>query len=159
MAFFMENSPVSEGYCCSVTKSCPTLCNAKDCSTPGFPVLHCFLELAPTTSIASVRPSSRLILCSSRLLLPSVFPSIRVFTNELALGIRWPKCWSFSFNISSSNESSELISFRINWFDLLAVQGTPKRLFQHHSWSHQFFSIQPFLLSSSHIHIGQLEKP
>ena len=84
-------------------------------------------------SIESVMPSNHLILCHPLLLLPSVFPSIRVFSNESALRIRWPKCWSFSFNISPSNEYSGLISFRMDWLDLLAVQGTLKSLLQHYS--------------------------
>ena len=84
-------------------------------------------------SIESVMPSNHLILCRPLLLLPSIFPSIRVFSNESALRIRWPKYWSFSFNISLSNEHPGLISFRIDWLDLLAVQGTLKSLLQHHS--------------------------
>ena len=84
-------------------------------------------------SIESVMPSNHLILCGPFLLLPSIFPSIRVFSNESALRIRWPKYWSFSFNISPSNEHSGLISFRMDWLDLLAVQGTLKSLLQHHS--------------------------
>ena len=84
-------------------------------------------------SIEMVMPSNHLILCHPLLLLPSIFPSIRVFSNESALRIRWPKCWSFSFNISPSNEQPELISFRMDWLDLLAVQGTLKSLLQHHS--------------------------
>ena len=84
-------------------------------------------------SIESVMPSNHLILCCSLLLLPSIFPSIRVFSSELVLYIRWPKYWSFSFSISPSNKYSELISSRIDWFDLLAVQGTLKSLLQHHS--------------------------
>ena len=84
-------------------------------------------------SIELVMPFNRLILCHPLLLLPSIFPSIRVFPNELALHIRWPKYWSFSFRISPSNEYSGLISFRMDWLDLLAVQGTLKSLFQHHS--------------------------
>ena len=100
-------------------------------------------------SIVSVMPSKHLILCCSLLLLPSVFPSIRVFSNESALHIRWPKYWSFTFSISPSNEHSGLISFRIDWFDLLAVQGTLKSLFQHHSLKASilqhsaFFMVQP----------------
>ena len=97
-----------------------------DCSTPGLPVHHQLM------SIESVMPSNHLILCWPLLLLPSIFPSIRVFSNESVLCIRWPKDWSFSFSISLSNEYSGLISFRINWFDL-AVQGTLKSLLQHHS--------------------------
>ena len=84
-------------------------------------------------SLKSVMPSNHFILCRLLLLLPSTFPSIRVFSNESVLHIRWPKYWSFSFSISPSNEYSGLISFRIDWFDLLAVQGTLKSLFQHHS--------------------------
>ena len=100
---------------------------------PGFPVLHCLLEFAQTPSIESVMPSNHLILCCPLLLLPSIFPSNRVFSSELALHIRWPKYWIFSFSISPSNEYSGLISFRINWLDLLAVQGTLKSLLQLHS--------------------------
>ena len=85
-------------------------------------------------SIESVMPSNHLILCRSLLLLPSIFPSIRVFSNESALHIRWPKYWSFSFSISPSNEHPGLISFRKDWLDLLAVQGTLRTLLQHHSW-------------------------
>ena len=99
-------------------------------------------------SLKLVMPSNHLALCLPLLLLPSIFPSIRVFSNESALCIRWPKYWSFSFNISPSNEYSRLISFRIDWFDLLAVQGTLKSLFQHHSlkasvlWCSAFFIVQ-----------------
>ena len=103
-----------------------------DCSTPGFPVLHHLPEFAKLMSIESMVPSDHLILCHPLLLLPSVLPSIRVFSSESVLHIRWPKYWSFSFRISPANEYSELISFRIDWFDLLAVQGTLKSL-QHHS--------------------------
>ena len=93
-------------------------------------------------SIESVMPSNHLILCRPLLLRPSVFPSIRVFSNESVLCIRWPKYWSFSFNISPSNEHSGLISSRMDWLDLLAVQGALKSLLQHHSAKHQFFSSQ-----------------
>ena len=99
-------------------------------------------------SIESVMPSNHLILCQPLLLLPSIFPSIRVFSNESALRIRWPKYWSFSLNISPSNEHSGLISFRMDWLDLLAVQGTLKSLLQHHSskasiiWHSAFFTVQ-----------------
>ena len=101
-----------------------------DCSTPGFPPSQRLLKLM---SMESVMPSNHLILCHPLLLLPSIFLSIRVFSNESVLHIRWPKCWSFSFSISSSNKYSVLISFRIDWFDLLAVQRTLKSLLQHHS--------------------------
>ena len=100
------------------------------------PVLHCLSDsagLLKLTSIESVMPSNHLILCQPLLLLPSIFPSIRVYSNELGLYIRWPKYWSFSFSINLFNEYSGLISFRIDWFDLLAVQGTLKSLLQHHS--------------------------
>ena len=93
-------------------------------------------------SIELVMPSNHLILCHPLLLMPSIFPSIRDFFNELAVCIRWPKYWSFSFSISPSNEYSGLISFRMDWFDLLAVQGTPKSLLQHHSSKASFFSVQ-----------------
>ena len=114
-----------------------------DCSTPGFPVLHHLLELLKLMSIESVMPFNHLILCHSLLLLPSIFPSIRVFSNESALCIRWPKYWSFSFSISPSNQYSGLISFRIEWFDLLAVQGTLKSLLTNQK--HQIFCAQPSL--------------
>ena len=99
------------------------------------------------------------ICCRPLLHLPSIFPSIRVFSNELAHCIRWPKYWSFSFSISPSNEYSALTSFRIDWFDLLAVQGTLKSLLQHHNLKHQCFSAQPSLRSNSHICTRLLEKP
>ena len=96
-------------------------------------------SLPKLISIESVMPSNHLILCHPLLLLPSIFPSIRVFFNESVLRIRWPKYWSFIFNITPCNEYSGLISFRIDWLDLLAVQGTLKHLLQHHSSKHQFF--------------------
>ena len=105
----------------SVTQPCPTLWDPMDCSTPGFPVLHQLQSLLKFMSIKSVMPSNHLTLCHS-LLPPSIFPSIRIFSNESVLPIRWPKYWSFSFTISSSNEYSGLISFRMDWVDLLAVQ-------------------------------------
>ena len=117
---------------CSATKLCLTLCGPKDCSTPGFPVLHQLLKLAQT-HIHRVSDAIHLILCRPLLLLPSIFPSIRVFSNESILRIRWPMYWSFSFSISPSNEYSGLISFRMDWLDLLAVRGTLKSLLQHHS--------------------------
>ena len=109
-------------------------------------------SLLKLMSIESVMPSNHLILCRPLLLLPSIFPSIRVFSNESALCIRWPKYWSLSFNISPSNEHPGLISFRMDWLDLLAVQGTLKSLLQHHSskasilWCSAFF-IVPTLTS------------
>ena len=118
--------------CCSVTKSCPTPCNPMNCHMPGFPVLHCLSELAQIHAHWVNDAINHLILCHP-LLLPSIFPSIRVFPSELAHHIRWPKYWSFSFSISPSNKYSGLISFRLDWLGLLAVQGTLKSLLQHHS--------------------------
>ena len=127
--------------CCSVTQECPPLWDpwtvARQASL-SFMVSQSLLELM---SIESVMPSTHLILYRPLLLLPSIFPSIRVFSNKSALRIRWPKYWSFSFSISPSNEYSELISFRIDWFDLLAVQGTLKSLLQHHSLKASIFLI------------------
>ena len=117
----------------SVAQSCLTLCNPMNRSTPGFPVHHQLPESTQPISIESVMPSNHLILCHPLLLLPSILPSIRVFSDESALRIGWPKYWSFSFSISPSNEYPGLISFRIDWLDLLAVQGTLKSLLQHHS--------------------------
>ena len=110
---------------------------------PGFPVHHQLLEFRSPPkpmSIVSVMPSNHLILCRPLLLQPSIFP--RVFSNESALCIKWPKYWSLSFNISPSNEHPGLISLRIDWLDLLEVQGTLKSLLQHHSSKHQFFGAQ-----------------
>ena len=117
----------------SVTQSCPTLCDPMDCSTPGLPVHHNSQSLLKLMSIESVMPSNHCILCRPLLLLPSILPSIRVFSNESTLHMMWPKYWSFSFSISPSNEYSGLISFRMDWSDLLAIQGTLKSLLQHHS--------------------------
>ena len=101
------------------------------------------------TSIESLMLSNHLIFCHPLFLLPSIFPSIRVFSKELALCIRWPKYWSFSFSISPSSEYSGLISFRIDWFDLLALQGTLKSLLQHHSSKASIFGTQLSLYSNS----------
>ena len=117
----------------SVTHSCLNLCDPMDHSMPGLPVHHQLLEFTQTLSVELVMPSKHLILCPPLLLLPSIFASIRVFSNESALRIRWPKYWSFSFNISPSKEHPGLISFRMDWLDLLAVQETLKSFLQHHS--------------------------
>ena len=106
----------------SDAQSYPTLCDPTDCSMPGFPVHHQLLELAQT-HVHRDRAVTISSLCHPFLLLPSIFPSIRVFSNELALRIRWPKYWGFSFSISPSSDYSELISFRIDWFDLLGDHG------------------------------------
>ena len=122
--------------CCSVVQS---LSHVRLFAAPKTAARQAYLactvsrSLLKLMAIESVLPSSHLILYHPLLLLPSVFPSIRVFSNESALHIRWPKYWSFSFSISSSNEHLGLISFRMDWLDLLAVQGTLKSLFQHHN--------------------------
>ena len=141
--------------CCSVTKSCLTLCDTMDCSTSGFSVLHYLTEFAQThvplsqwchpTISSSVTPFS---FC---------FPSIRVFSNESILHIRWPKYESFSFNISPSNEYSGLISFRIDWFDCFTVQGTLRRLLQHHSSKVSFLQCSAFLKVQLSHHTWLLE--
>ena len=117
----------------SVFQSCLTFCDPMDCSMPGLHVYHHLLEFTQTHVHwvgDIILPSHPL---SSLFLLPSIFPSLRVFTNESALHIRWPKYWSFSFNLTPSSEHSGLISFKMDWLDLLAVQGTLKSLLQHHS--------------------------
>ena len=113
------------------------------------------LKLMP---IESVMPSNHLILCHPLLLPPSIFPKIRVFSNESVLHIRWTKYWSFSFSISPSNEYSELISFTLDWLDLLAVQGTLKSLLQHHSSKASLLQYSAFLQSNSHVRTWLLEK-
>ena len=122
----MERLPAYTVQFSSVTQLCPTLCDPMDYSTPGLPVHHQLPELLKLMFIESVMPSNHLILCRPLLLPPSIIPR----TNESVLRIRWPKYWSFSFSISPSSEYSGLISFRIDWFDLLAVQGTLKSLLQ-----------------------------
>ena len=117
----------------SVAQSCPTLCDPMNRSTPGFPVHRQHRSSPRLTSIKSVMSSSHLILCRPLLLLTPVPPSIRVLSNESTLCMTWPKYWSFSFSIISSKEIPGMISFRMDWLDLLAVQGTLKSLLQHHS--------------------------
>ena len=145
---YLENVRAS---CCSVAKPCLTLCDPMDCSMSGFPVHHQLWSLLKLMSIGLMMPTKHLILCHPLLLLSSVFPSIRVFSNESVLHIKWPKYWSFSFNISPSNEYSGLISFRVDWFDLLAVQGTLKSFLQHHSSKASSLCTQPSLWSNSYI--------
>ena len=118
-------------FCCSIAQSCPTLCDPMDCSTPGFPVLNISQSLLKLMSIESVMPSIHLFLYCPLLLQPSIFPSIRIFSNESVLRIRWPKYCCFSFSISPFIEYLRLISFKIDWFDLLAVQETLQGLLQH----------------------------
>ena len=132
----------------SVTRSCLILHDPMDHSMPGLPVITNSQSLLKFISIELVMPSNHFILCHPLLLLPSIFPNTKVFSNESAPHIRWPKYWSFSFSISPSNEHSGLISFRMDWLDLLAVQGTLKTLLQHHSskasvlWPSAFFIVQ-----------------
>ena len=141
----------SSGQFSSVTQLCPT-------PTPWTTAHQASLSITNSRSllklmfIKSVMPSNHLVLCCPLLLLPSIFSSIRVFSNESALRVRWPKYWSFSFSISPSNEYSGRISFRIDWLCLLAVQGTLESLLQHHSSKASIFGTQLSLWSNSHIH-------
>ena len=135
----------------SVAQVCLTFCNSMDCSTPGFPVYHQLSGLAQTHVHWSVMPSNHLILCCALLLL-SIFPRIRVFSNELVLRIRWPKYWSYSFNISHSNEYSGLISFRIDWLGLCSPKDSQESSPTPQFKSIIFFGTQLSLLSNSHIH-------
>ena len=145
----------------SVAQSCLTLCNPMNCSTPRQASLSIINSRSPTKlmSIESVMPSNHLILCRPLLLLPPIPSSIRVFTNESALRIRWPKYWSFNFSISPSNEHPGLISFRMDWLDLLVVQGTLKSLFQHHSSKASILQCSAFFivqLSHSYMTTGKI---
>ena len=136
----------------SVAQSCPTLCNPINHSTPGLLVHHQLPEFTQTHVIELVMPSNHLTLCGPLLLLPSTFPGIQVFSNESAVCIKWPKYWSFSFNISPSNEHPGLISFRMDLLDLLAVQGTLKVFSNTTVQKHQFFGNQLSSQSNSRIH-------
>ena len=132
-------------YCCSVAKLCSTLCDPMDCNTPGFPVFTISQSLLKFMSIELVIQSNHCILCNP-LLLPSIFPSIRVFSNESALRIRWPEYWNFSI---LPMKYSELISFRIDWYNLLAVQGTLKSLFQQHNSKASILQCLAFIIQLS----------
>ena len=140
-----------------VTQSCLTLCNPMNHSMPGLTVHHHSWSPPKPMYTESVMPSNHLILCCP--LLPSIFPSIRVFSNESALRIRWSNYWSCSFNISPSNEHPGLISPRMDWLDLLAVQRALKSLLQHHSSKASILLHSAFFISNSHIHTWPLEKP
>ena len=136
---------------CSVAQLCLTLCDHIEYSTPGLPIFHYLPSLLKLMSNESVMPSNHLIVCRPLLLLPSIFPSIRVFSNESAVPIRWPKYWSFSFSISPSNEYSGLISYRIDWLDFFAVQGTLTSLLQYHSSKASILQHSaPFMIQLSH---------
>ena len=143
---------------------CPTLCDPMNCNTPGLPVHHQLPESTQTHRLGwhpSVMPSNLLILCHPLFLLPSIFPSFRVFSDESAFCIRWPKYWSFSFNISTSNEHPGLISFGTDWLDLLAVQGTLKSLLQHHSPKSSILLRSAFFIvqfSHPYMTTGKMEK-
>ena len=144
----LSDSFVNSVQFSSVAQSCLTLCDPMNHSRPGLPVHHQLLEFTQTHVHESVMPSSHLILRRPLLLLPPIPLSIRVLSNESTLCMRWPKYWSFSFSISPSNEQPRLISFRMDWLDLLAVQGTLKSLLQHQSskasilWGSAFFTVQ-----------------
>ena len=145
--------------CCSVTQSCLILCDPMDCSTPGLPVHHQLPEFAQTHVHwvgDAIQPSRSLL---SLPLLPLLFPSIRFFSNESVLRIRGPKYWSFSFSTSPSKEHTGLISLRIDWFDLLAVQGTLKNLLQHHSSKALLLQGSAFFVIQISHHTWLLEKP
>ena len=141
-----------------VAQSCPTLCNPMDYSTPASLSSVIYRSLLKFMSIESVMPSNHLVLCCPLLLLPPIPPSIRVFSNVSTLRLRWPKYWSFSFSIIPSKEIPGLISFRMDWLDILAVQGTLKSLLQHHRskasilWRSAFFTVQ---LSHPHMTTGK----
>ena len=135
----------------SVSQSCPTLCDALTRACQSSLSITNLRSLFKLVSIELVMPSNRLILCHLFLLLPSIFPSIRVFSNELALHIRWPKYWSFSFNISPSNEHPGLISFRLGWISL-QFKGLSRVFSNTTVQKHQFFGAQLSLQSTSHIH-------
>ena len=136
----------------SVAQSCPTLCDPMVCSTTGLPVHHQLQSLLKLMSIESVMPSNHLILCCPLLLPPSIFSSIRVFSNESALCIRWPKYWSFSLNISPSNEHPGLISFRMDWLISLQSRGLSRVFSNSTVQKHQFFGAELSLQSNFHIH-------
>ena len=149
---------ISGGCCWTVAKLCPTLCNPMEWSSQSSQSFTISWSLLKLMSPVLVMLSNHLILCCSLLFWPSIFPSIRVLSSEVAVHIRWPKYWSFSFSIRLSNEYSELISFRTDWLDLLAIQGTLKSLLQHHNlkasviWCSAFCKVQ---LSHSYMITGK----
>ena len=160
---FLRRTQPSQHQGSSVTQSYLTLCDPMDHSTPALPVHHQLPESTKRMSIKLVVPSNHFILCHPLLLLPSIFPSIRVFSSESALCIRWPKYWSFSFSIIPFKEHPGWISFRMDWLDLLAVQGTLKSFLQHHSSSASilrhsaFFTVQlshPYMTTGKTIDLG-----
>ena len=144
-----QNLDMSSVQYSSVVQYCPILCDPKECIGQASLSITNSQSLLKLMSIKSVMPLNHLILCHALLLLPSIFPSIRVFSNESVLGIMCANYWSFSFSISPSNEYSGLISIRIDWSDLLAVQGTLKSLSNTTVQKHQFFGTQPSSQSNS----------
>jgi len=148
----MSTTKMESQFQFSSIQSCPTFCDPMNCSAPDLLSTTNSWSFPKLMSIELVMPSNHLILCHPLLLLPSIFPSTRVFSNEAALCIRWPKYWSFSFNISPSNEHPGLISFRMDGLDLLAAQGTLKSLLQHHS-------SKASILQRSAFFIAQLSYP
>ena len=144
----------ADANCCSLShvQLFATPWTATHQASLSFTISQSLLKLMPSEL---VMPSNHLILCCPLLLLPSIFPRIRVFSNQLAVCIRWPKYWSFSFSISPSNEYSGLISFRIDWLDLLSVQGTLKSLLQHHSSKASILWCSAFIM----VQLSPLEKP
>ena len=146
------------GCCCLVAQSCPALCDPMACSAPGFPVLSSLLESAQTDIHESVMPSNHLILCRL-LFLPTVYPSIRVFSSESALCIRWPKYWSFSFSISTSSEYSGWFLLELSGFISLLSSELSRVFSSTTIWKHQFFGSRPSSWSNPHIYTWLLEKP
>ena len=136
----------------SVAQSCPTLCDPMNHSSQASLSITNFQSLLKLVSIESVMPSNHLIFCHPLLLLPPIPPSITVFSSELTLCMRWPKYWSFSFSIIPSNEHPGLISFRVDWLDLLAVQGTLKSLLQYHSSKASILRRSAFFTTLTSIH-------
>ena len=151
--------------CINQFSSVQSLSHVRLFVTPWIAACQAFLSITDSWSLLKlmpiklVMPSSHLIICRPLLLLPPIPPSIRVFSNESTHHMRWPKCWSFSFSISPYNEHPGLISFGMDWLDLLAVQRTLKSLLNYHSSNHQFFGAQLSSQSNSHIHTWLLEKP
>ena len=136
--------------CCSVTQLCLALCNPMACSLPGISVIHHLLNWLKFMSIESITPSNHLIHCHPALFLPSVFPSISIFSNESVLCIRWPKYWSFNFSISPSNKHSRLISFRMDWISLQSKRHS--RVFSNTHLKASVFQCSAFSLwSNSHL--------
>ena len=154
----MQNNTTLKNQFSSVTHSCPTLCDPWTAAPQASLSTTNSQSLLKLMSIESVMPSNHLILCCP-LLLPSVFPSIRIFSNESVLSIRWPKYWSFSFSICPSNEHSVLISFKMDWLDLLTVQGALKSLLQHHISKTSVLRCSAFFIVQLSIHTWLLEKP